>query len=123
MKAINVRRPNLAVRCRRPVAGGGQREQLDESSKAQQQLTQNRGEETKANQRQQRTRLTALVAGAVQQLAIHTVGGVVTQSRALMEIVSDDALEVDANIDNKDIGFVNVGKDAVVKVATFPYTR
>ena len=68
-------------------------------------------------------KLTAPVAGTVQQLAIHTVGGVVTQAQALMEIVPDDALEVDANIDNKDIGFVNVGQDAVVKVATFPYTR
>ncbi|WP_047238463.1 HlyD family type I secretion periplasmic adaptor subunit [Chromobacterium subtsugae] len=99
------------------------REQLDESSKAQQQLTQNRGEEAKANQRQQRMKLTAPVAGTVQQLAIHTVGGVVTQAQALMEIVPDDALEVDANIDNKDIGFVNVGQEAVVKVETFPYTR
>ncbi|MGC0155804.1 HlyD family type I secretion periplasmic adaptor subunit [Chromobacterium vaccinii] len=105
------------------IASQFRREQLDELSKAQQQLTQNRGEETKANQRQQRTRLTAPVAGTVQQLAIHTVGGVVTQAQALMEIVPDDALEVDANIDNKDIGFVNVGQDAVVKVATFPYTR
>ncbi|POZ61917.1 HlyD family type I secretion periplasmic adaptor subunit [Chromobacterium alticapitis] len=99
------------------------REQLDELNKAQQLLTQNRSEETKASQRQQRMRLTAPVAGTVQQLAIHTVGGVATQAQALMEIVPDDTLEVEASIGNKDIGFVNADQDAVVKVETFPYTR
>ena len=59
----------------------------------------------------------------VQQLNVHTVGGVVTSAQSLMEIVPDDALEVEARVSNKDIGFVNAGQSAIVKVSTFPYTR
>jgi hemolysin D len=67
--------------------------------------------------------LTAPVAGTVQQLKVHTVGGVVTTAQSLMEIVPKDALEVDATIRNQDIGFVNEGQAAMVKIETFPYTR
>jgi hemolysin D len=99
------------------------REQLDALNQAQQQLAQYKQEETKATQRQHRMQLRAPVSGTVQQLAVHTVGGVVTQAQALMEIVPDDTLEVEASIDNKDIGFVNPGQEAVVKIETFPYTH
>jgi hemolysin D len=40
-----------------------------------------------------------------------------------MEIVPDDALEVEANVENTDIGFVRVGQDTIVKIDAFPYTR
>jgi hemolysin D len=59
----------------------------------------------------------------VQQLSVHTLGGVVTTAQSLMEVVPDDALEVEASVENKDIGFVNVGQDAIVKIEAFPYTR
>ncbi len=63
--------------------------------------------------------LTAPVDGTVQQLAIRTVGGVVTPAQALMVIVPrDDALEVEAMLENKDIGFVNAGQKAEVKIET-----
>lgn len=99
------------------------REQLDAYDKAQQQLVQNQDDETKANTRQKLLSLTAPVAGTVQQLAVHTLGGVVTAAQSLMEIVPDDTVEVEANIENKDIGFVDVGQTAIVKIETFPYTR
>ena len=99
------------------------RDQLDTLNKAQQQFAQAQDEETKALSRQRLMRLTAPVAGTVQQLNIHTVGGVVTTAQALMEIVPDDTLEVDAKIRNQDIGFVKVGQKAIVKIETFPYTR
>jgi len=68
--------------------------------------------------------LTAPVDGTVQQLAVHTVGGVVTPAQALMIIVpKDEAVEVEAFVENKDIGFVNAGQEAQVKVETFPFTR
>ena len=56
-------------------------------------------------------------------VSLHTVGGVVTTAQALMEIVPDDTLEVDAKIRNQDIGFVKAGQKAIVKIETFPYTR
>ncbi|WCM18702.1 HlyD family type I secretion periplasmic adaptor subunit [Paraburkholderia bryophila] len=99
------------------------REQLDAYDKAQQQLAQNRADETKADTRQKLLSLTAPVAGTVQQLRVHTLGGVVTTAQSLMEIVPDDTVEVEASVENRDIGFVKVGQTAVVKIEAFPYTR
>ena len=86
-----------------------------------QQLTQ---EGTKASQRERQTQLTAPVAGVIQQLSIHSVGGVVTSAQPLM-IVVPDTKEVTAEISiaNQDIGFVNAGQAAEVKLETFPYTK
>jgi hemolysin D len=99
------------------------REQLENLDKAQQALSQSRDDQTKARVRQGLMQLTAPVSGTVQQLAVHTVGGVVTTAQALLEIVPEDTLEVEANVENKDIGFVEEGQDAVVKIEAFPYTR
>lgn len=69
-------------------------------------------------------KLTAPVDGTVQQLAIHTVGGVVPAAQPLMQIVPlENAVEVEATIDNKDIGFVREGQHASVKVEAFDYTK
>lgn len=64
------------------------------------------------------------VDGTVQQLAVHTVGGVVTPGEALMIVVpTNDPLEIEASILNQDIGFVREGQRATVKIESFPYTR
>ena len=69
-------------------------------------------------------RLTAPVDGVVQQLAIHTVGGVVTPAQALLVIVpSDSRLEIEAMVSNRDIGFVHPGQEAEIKIDTFNFTR
>jgi len=79
---------------------------------------------TKATQRERLTQLTAPVAGTVQQLAIHTVGGVVTSAQPLMIVVPDSpTVSAEVAIANQDIGFVNAGQTAEVKLETFPYTR
>lgn len=68
--------------------------------------------------------LTAPVDGTVQQLAIHTEGGVVTPAQGLLSIVpSDSQLEIEAMVSNKDIGFVHAGQDAENKIDTFTFTR
>jgi hemolysin D len=81
-------------------------------------------ESDKAALRRRLTRLTAPVSGTVQQLAVHTAGGVATEAQALMVIVPDHA-EVTAEVvvENKDVGFVRAGQGVVVKLETFPYTR
>jgi hemolysin D len=69
-------------------------------------------------------RLAAPVDGTVQQLAVHTIGGVVTPAQALMVIVpADSRLEIEAMVSNRDIGFVKPGQTADIKVDTFNYTR
>ena len=66
----------------------------------------------------------APVTGIVQQLAIHTVGGVVRSGDPLMAIVPEERkLQVEATILNKDIGFVSVGQDAEIKLEAFPFTK
>ena len=86
-----------------------------------QQLTQ---ELSKTEQRSRLTQLTAPVAVTVQQLAVHTEGGVVTPAQVLMVIVPNDAqVSAEVVIDNKDIGFVKAGQVVAVKLETFPFTR
>jgi hemolysin D len=81
-------------------------------------------EEDKAAQRLALLTLKAPIAGTVQQLAAHTVGGVVTPAQALMVVVPDDAgLVVEARIPNKDVGFIHAGQEAQIKVETFNFTR
>lgn len=81
-------------------------------------------EEQKMEQRQKTTTITSPVTGTVQQLEIHTVGGVVTEAQNLMVVVPEqDRLEVTALITNQDIGFVGVGQPVTIKLDAFPYSR
>jgi hemolysin D len=97
---------------------------LDSLNDAQQKVASLQQEHVKVESRAHSMRLTAPVSGVVQQLAIHTVGGVVTPAQQLMMIVpQDDSLEVEAFLENKDVGFVNAAQDAVVKIETFEYTK
>ena len=78
----------------------------------------------KAQTRERRLVLLAPVDGTVQQLAVHTVGGVVTPAQPLMVIApSDYQAEIEAVLENKDVGFVKVDQRAEVKIETFPFTR
>lgn len=77
----------------------------------------------KAEQRTQLQRIVSPIDGVVQQLAVHTIGGVVTPAQQLMIIVPQDhPVEVEAQVDNKDAGFVREGQPVEVKVETFPFT-
>ena len=68
--------------------------------------------------------LTAPVDGTIQQLAVHTVGGVVTPAQKLMVLVpSDSRLEIEAMVLNRDIGFVHAGQSAKIKVDAFDFNR
>jgi hemolysin D len=78
----------------------------------------------KAQLRYDRTRLLAPIDGTVQQLAITTPGQVVTTAQPLLVIVpATGPIEVEALVINKDIGFVQVGQEAIIKVDAFPFTR
>lgn len=68
--------------------------------------------------------LTAPVDGVVQQLAVHTVGGVVTPAQQLAVVVpSDVVLEIETMVPNREIGFVHVGQDVQIKIDAFNFTR
>jgi hemolysin D len=97
---------------------------LDDLAKAEQKAAGLAQDVIKAEQRTSLQRLKAPVDGMVQQLSIHTIGGVVSPAQALMLIVpAESRLEIEAMISNRDIGFVEVGQDAAIKVDTFNFTR
>lgn len=78
----------------------------------------------KVARRQQQLQVNAPVAGTVQELAVHTVGAVVSPAQELMKIVpAGVGVEVEALLHNRDVGFVNEGQRAVVKVDTFNFTQ
>ena len=97
---------------------------LDELNKAEAKASGLVQDVAKAEQRAKFQTLTAPVDGVVQQLAVHTVGGVVTPAQALLVLVPQESqLEIEAMISNRDIGFVRPGQDAEIKVDTFTFTR
>ena len=96
----------------------------DALAKAEQKVASTAQEVVKADRRTKLQRLTAPVDGVVQQLAVHTVGGVVTPAQALAVLVpSESQLEIEAMLSNRDIGFVHPGQKAEIKVDTFNFTR
>ncbi|WP_095154621.1 HlyD family type I secretion periplasmic adaptor subunit [Pseudomonas sp. Irchel 3E13] len=81
-------------------------------------------EVSKAEQRHRLKTLTSPVDGTVQQLAIHTRGGVVTEAQTLMVIVPvKQPVEVEVQFENKDIGFVFPGQPVEIKIETFTFTK
>lgn len=91
---------------------------------AEQQLAQLQQDGVKLQSRSELLELRAPVDGTVQQLVVHTEGGVVTEAQPLLVVVpANDKLEVDAMVENKDIGFISNGQQAEVKVEAFPFTR
>ena len=96
---------------------------LADLAKAQSEAMLREEELTKARQKSHLQRLVAPVDGTVQQLAVHTVGGVVEPVKPLMVVVPYGALTVEAKVLNRDAGFVHRGQDVAVKIEAFPFTR
>jgi hemolysin D len=100
------------------------RNALTDLAKADRDATEADGELAKAGRRTDLQSLPAPVAGVVQDLAVHTLGGVVTPAQQLLRIVpADGGIEVTAVIANQDVGFVELGQEAEIKIDTFPFTR
>lgn len=96
---------------------------LADLAKAQSEAMLRKEELTKAQRKSHLQRLVAPVDGTVQQLTVHTVGGVVEAVRPLMIVVPYGALTVEAKVLNKDAGFVHRGQAVAVKLEAFPFTR
>jgi hemolysin D len=97
---------------------------LDDLAKARQKVAELEQEHVKAVEKTGLQSLKSPVDGTVEQLSVHTVGGVVTPAEALMVVVPDGSrLEVEAMLPNRDVGFVHAGQAAEVKVEAFNYTR
>lgn len=78
----------------------------------------------KAHSKVDYTKMVAPVDGSVQQVAVTTIGQVVSPGQQLMIVVPKHAqLEVLTLIENKDIGFVELGQPVVIKIDAYPFTR
>jgi hemolysin D len=89
----------------------------------------------KSERRRELQELRSPVDGVVQQLAVSTIGGVVQAAQPVMVIVPcathggaldpsrcSSSVEVEAMVQNKDIGFVKNGQRVAVKLETFNFT-
>jgi hemolysin D len=103
---------------------GFERQVFSDLSDAQKKVDEFRQDLVKAERKLDEQTLRSPIDGTVQQLALHTVGGVVTPAQQLMQIVPNDShIEAEAMIPNRDIGFVSAGQAAEIKIDTFNFTR
>jgi len=78
----------------------------------------------KATEQRVRAVIASPIDGVVQNLAYHTIGGVVGPRDAIMEIVpTRERLLIEARLDPRDVGHVAVGQRAVAKISTYDFVR
>lgn len=71
-----------------------------------------------------RTEIKSPIDGVVKSLRYHTIGAVARPGEALMEIVPTEAkLVIEAKLLPIDVGQVQVGQPAVVKISTYDYSQ
>jgi hemolysin D len=100
------------------------RERYSELVEAERKVNELSADVAKAQHRTALQILTSPVDGTVQQLAVHTIGGVVTPAQTLLVVVPIDShMEIEAMVQNKDIGFVSAGQEAQIKVDAFNFNR
>lgn len=78
----------------------------------------------KARQTVEQLSIKAPVDGTILSLETKTVGGVVNAAQPVAEIVPDGTkLVVDTTVQNKDIGFIEVGQSVVLKIDAYSFQR
>lgn len=97
---------------------------MEQLTQADDEVKLRRAELDKAQRRGALQTLSSPVFGQVQQLAVHTLGGVVQPAEPLMVIVPGDGrLHVEALVLNRDIGSVVIGDPVEIKLEAFPFTK
>ena len=94
-------------------------EARNELQLAQRELSQSYETMKKLEDNLQRTTITAPVEGVIKNLFFVTEGGVIDPGGAILDIVpTKDNLIVEARLPNSDVGFVEPGQSAVVKLSS-----
>jgi hemolysin D len=98
-----------------------QTQKLAEAEKKRERIAQDL---VKSRSKEDRTKLFAPIDGSIQQLTVTTVGQVVASGQSLMTIVpTGGPIEIEALVENRDIGFVSPDQDVAIKIESFPFTR
>ncbi len=64
------------------------------------------------------------ISGTVQAMSITNAGQVIPSGQEVMRIIPEgSSLEIEVYVLNKDIGFVKMNQEAIVKIESFPFTR
>jgi len=124
-RAAQVRASRAALDQQRREAGSQYASDiLDQLSKAEQRRNELAGETIKAERKSFDTRLRSPIDGVVEQLAVHSIGGVISPAQRLLNVVPDNqSLFVEALVPNRDVGFIHPGQRAEIKIETFNFTR
>ena len=97
---------------------------LEELSDVQRRIAGAREKLNRATDQVVRTEISSPIAGVVQTMRHHTIGGVARPGEPLMEIVpTQERMVVEAKLNPTDIGYVRVGQSSVVKVSTYDFSR
>ena len=97
---------------------------LEEKSAIERRIAGAREKLSRATDQVVRTEITSPIAGVVQSMRHHTIGGVARPGEPLMEIVpTQERLVVEAKLNPTDIGYVRVGHKSLVKVTTYDFSR
>jgi hemolysin D len=97
---------------------------LNDLSEKEKQVNQLEANIEEADFKNARQTLNSPVDGYVNEMAVHTVGGVVTSAQKLMTVVPvDTPLQVEATVENKDIGFIQLGMPVNLKIDTYDFQK
>lgn len=78
---------------------------------------------TKLQDRVNRLEIKAPVSGIVKGLKTNTLSGVIQPGEEILQIVPENAMEIEAQINPKDIGNTQIGQDVTIKVSAYDYSR
>jgi len=97
---------------------------LEEKSAVERRIASAREKLSRATAQVRRTEITSPIAGVVQSMRHHTIGGIARPGEPLMEIVpTQERLVIEAKLNPTDIGYVRVGHKSLVKVTTYDFSR
>ncbi|WP_110678111.1 MULTISPECIES: HlyD family type I secretion periplasmic adaptor subunit [Salinicola] len=112
-----------AISKRRDVAQQFRSRSADALSEARGKLDSLQQGRASLQDRVDRTLITSPVRGKVQSINVNTIGGVVEPGASLMQIVPiEDKLLVEAKVAPRDIGFIQPGQPATVKLSAYDFT-
>lgn len=78
---------------------------------------------TKLQDRVNRLEIKAPVSGVVKGLKTNTLKGVIQPGEEILQVVPENAMEVEAEINPKDVGNTEPGQDVTVKVSAYDFSR
>lgn len=103
---------------------GFQTQALTELSEKERQLNELSSNVKSMRFHRDKQKIYAPVNGYIADLMVHTVGGVVTPAEKLLTIVpANTPLLIEAQVSNRDIGFVNKAMPVTVKIDTFDFQK